>query len=172
MIFLIMILAASAMSVKTPLPNGLLPPKETFKFDIDCGALDSLTCEEAKESIDIGAYLISQELYFSVPLVVRIQFQRFNFFHESKWGIVQSSYNQPLYTTTNFCESSQNSDCIQSNITYPISVLKANLTQTLVNKDLLERPDLELTFNTNANWVYSQHYEIGKRQMDLKRNLV
>ena len=171
MILFLVLAAASAMSVKTPLPIGLLSPKETFIIDIDCGELSNYTCQEAKESIDIGAYLISQELYFSFPLVVKVQFQRFNAF-ESGWGIVASSYNRPLYSTTNFTSCEPSKSCIQGNITFPISVIKANRTQTLVNNDILKRPDLELTFNTNVDWVYSQHDDIGRNQIDLKRTNV
>ena len=163
-----LLLAASAMSVIIPGQERFLAPQDTFELHFDCGSLaEQPACIAAQESITAAAQLIAQELYFSIPLVVGVGFVADN---ARNW-YTDSRDISPLYTTTTFFAYTGRS--VVSNVTYPMSIIKTNVSQAIVSDNaLLRRPDMDITFNTARNWVYALNDPIGEDQIDLKCNSI
>ena len=165
-----LLLAASAMSVIIPGQERFLAPQDTFELHFNCGSLaEQPACTAAQESITAAAQLIAKELYFSIPLVVWVGFVADN---ERNWN-VHSEAIRSLYTTTEFFHNNRRYNGVVSNVTYPMSIIKTNVSQAIVSDNaLLRRPDMDITFNTARNWVYALNDPIGEDQIDLKCNSI
>ena len=168
-----LILASAAMVSAAPVGEGFLPPNETFTFNVECRDLEQNSCEAAQESMKAVGEMIAKEIFFTVPLVVNVEFLKFSS-RGIRGGIVQSDYIRPLYQTTEFASKQNiilNFESISSNITYPMSIIKSNSTQYLATSGgELMKPDLKLSINTDENWAYTVNDPIGESEIDFKCN--